>query len=81
MENTKQIVAKNNNSGEGVTETQKQEYIHQWISYIKPLYALCFNGNRELETKMAEAIDTLINNVEKVADAKEKAGCKFEGGK
>jgi hypothetical protein len=48
-------------------------------SYINPLYALCFNGNRELEGEIAKAIKTLYNNVERVADAKEKEGCDFGG--
>jgi len=79
MENTNKTEGKTSTFGEGVTETPKQKYIDAWQSYINPLYALCFNGNRELEGEIAKAIKTLYNNVERVADAKEKEGCDFGG--
>lgn len=53
-------------------KTEKQAYVTEWRNYIKPLYALCFNGDKELEQKMAIAVDTLYNEVPNVADNKIK---------
>lgn len=64
-------ISQDSDNSNAITHS-KEDYIRQWRSYINPIYALCLNGNRELEKEIVKLLDRLTTCVDLVANEKEK---------
>ena len=57
-------------------QNEKINYVKEWVSYIKPMYALAFTNDPEISKEVDTILKRLIELVPLVADDKIKGQTK-----